>query len=139
MSAESLFKIYVDLTNSERQAIWARNGTLLFANVLAMNAIVFAGSRAPELRPTLCYAGIGLCVLWAALAIEGWRYFYKHMRATFVLGWPEQHLHPFREFKNRGLFQDTIFLLTMLLIAGVIAIYVIILRLPAGPTDPPAL
>jgi len=55
-------KSYVDLANSEKQAIWARHATMVVGNSLLINAV-----RDPQLSPVLnvilSFAGLFLCIL----------------------------------------------------------------------------
>jgi hypothetical protein len=105
----AVLKLYVDLVNSERQAIWARYATMVVGNSLIFNAIK------PGVRPSetvnlpsnatgilLCAAGILLCVVWAVMTRTGWNWYRKLITDAkklipesnpFVqLAQPDQHL-----------------------------------------------
>jgi hypothetical protein len=69
MTTETIFKAYVDLANSERQAIWARNASMLVANSFMLSAI--ANLHPAWLRDWFAVAGLILCVAWYFLMKRG--------------------------------------------------------------------
>jgi hypothetical protein len=70
MMTETIFKAYVDLANSERQAIWARNASMLVANSFMLSAI--ANLHPAWLRDWFAVAGLILCVAWYFMMKRGW-------------------------------------------------------------------
>jgi hypothetical protein len=94
--AKATLKLYVDLINSERQAIWARNAALLVANSFIINAIKSELARSePWLNLLFSFAGIAICVLWAIMTSVGWEYHNLLMRKAQELPVAPQLLNPF--------------------------------------------
>jgi hypothetical protein len=76
-----VLKLYVDLVNSERQAIWARYATMVVGNSLIFNAIILGGRTSETVNLPynaagilLCF-GIILCVIWTVMTWVGWNWF----------------------------------------------------------------
>src|SRR4051812_33523823 len=82
-SAEATLKLYVDLINSERQAIWARNAAMLVGNSFIINAIKSELARSePGLNLLFSLAGIAICGLWAIMTWAGWTWYHNLMLAA---------------------------------------------------------
>ena len=75
--AIAALKLYVDLVNSERQAIWTRHATMLVGNSILINAA--AGDLGSRTSICLSFLGLFLCVLWGIITWDGWYWFYKGM------------------------------------------------------------
>ncbi|MGQ0446576.1 MAG: RipA family octameric membrane protein [Beijerinckiaceae bacterium] len=82
----AVLKLYVDLANSERQAIWARYATMVVGNSLIFSAIfspIKPGVRTSETVNLpysaagilLCAVGFLLCLVWVAMTWVGWSWY----------------------------------------------------------------
>jgi hypothetical protein len=113
--AMAALKLYVDLANSERQAIWARTAAMLVGNSFIINAI----NSEPEdwLIPFFSVMGFILCIVWAIMTCNGWSWFYWSMRGGKNLPVPTQ-FNPFANLTGLDVYRsDKIFLCTMAVIA----------------------
>jgi hypothetical protein len=124
--AMATLKMYVDLANSERQAIWARNAAMLVGNSFIINAIKSEPAKSEAgLNLFFSVAGIAICILWAIMTWEGWTWFYKSIVDARKLPIVPQ-LNPFasygKNFPDRH--ADTIFKCTMTVIVIFSAMYV---------------
>src|SRR5712691_6225195 len=80
--AMASLKLYVDLANSERQAIWTRQATMLVANSLIVTAARSDAAKAVSGDALfLNGAGLALCVIWFIMIWDGYTWFYKSMEA----------------------------------------------------------
>ena len=118
-------KLYVDLANSERQAIWARNAAMLVGNSFVINAIKSEPAKTEAgLNLFFSVAGLSLCIVWGIMVWDGWGWFYKHMVAAKALPVPPQ-INPFADFKELGDWTtDRIFKCTMAVVIIFVLMYV---------------
>jgi|SRR5712671_4614178 len=78
--AMASLKLYVDLANSERQAIWTRHATMLVANSLIVTAARSDAARSGSGDALfLNGAGLALCIVWFIMIWNGYTWFYKSM------------------------------------------------------------
>lgn len=114
-------RFYVDLANSERQAIWVRHSTMIVGNSFIVGAIKSDPAAGPS---WLSGAGLCLCVAWAVITWVGWGWFYTVMRESkLVLSDPV--LNPFAGIENLGRRRrDTVFICAMVVIAIFSSVYV---------------
>ena len=115
-------RIFVELTNSERQEIWSRNAAMIIANAFILSASQAVNSG---LVLVLAITGFAMCLLWAIMTWSGWVCFYMYMRLAASFPTPDGQ-NPFSEimgdldFKSR----DVIFICSMLLIILFALVYV---------------
>jgi hypothetical protein len=120
-------KLYVDLANSEKQAIWARHATMLVGNSLIVNAV---RSDIAKLEPMttvfLNGAGLSLCIIWAVMTWTGWTWFYKCMAEGKKLNVPH---NPFKNIEDLPTIatraRDIIFICTMAVVVIFAAVYLV--------------
>jgi hypothetical protein len=128
--AVAALKIYVDLINSERQAIWARTAAMLVANSFILNAIRFQPGKVEAagvgLNPFFGYAGLFLCLLWGIMTWHGWTYFHKCIVEGSRLP-VDPCYNPLTKIKVIDRRSDTIFICTMLAVVTFVAMYVVTL------------
>ncbi len=123
--AMATLKLYIDLANSERAAIWSRNAAMLVGNSFIINAINSDAARASiALHLVFSFAGLIICVLWAIMTWNGWGWFYSYMRAANQLSLPLE-MNPFAKLANILRRKDTIFVCTMLVIATFGMVYIV--------------
>lgn len=121
---QAAVKLYVDLVNSERQAIWARNAAMLVGNSFIANSMKTSveGDSTP-LNVAFSLAGMAICLIWAVMTWRGWGTFHHlTLEARSIVPGP---LNPFSSSRNRikrG--HDVIFQCTMALIVVFFALYV---------------
>jgi hypothetical protein len=117
----AVVKLYVDLANSEKQAIWARQATMLVGNSILLSGI----SADKGSHQLFNFAGLGLCVVWAIMTYSGWSWFYKVMQDAKELV-PDPSLNPFAKIPQLARrLTDTIFLCAMAVVAIFAFVYVI--------------
>jgi len=117
-------KLHVDLANSEKQAIWARQASMVVGNSLLINAIEL--EKGSWIGSVLSVAGLFLCVLWGLMTWDGWGWFYKSILDAKKLPIPPE-LNPFSSLphKDKGnRHSDTIFKCTMTMIVLFGLIYI---------------
>src|SRR5688500_6546731 len=92
-------KLYVDLANSEKQAIWARHATMVVGNSLLINAVM----QKPEAWTNrfLNIAGLFICFLWTVMTWVGWDWFRKSLREGKALS-VHPSLNPFSTYDDIG-------------------------------------
>ena len=93
ISMTGLFNAHVTTINSERQVIWMRYNTMLFANSVIVNVL----GRKDVDRFTLwglSIVGIGLCCFWMLMLNHGWELFRRWNRNALRFSW--QNLEPER-------------------------------------------
>ncbi len=123
--ATATLKMYVDIVNSEKQAIWARHATMVVGNSLILNAI-----KQVKLEETLentyrffNFMGLLLCIVWLAIVCFGWRRCYQFMMDAKKLpacGAP----NPFNEFpKFEYWILDPIFICAICVVAIFASMY----------------
>ena len=118
--AYATLKLYVDLANSERQTIWARNASMLVGNSFIITAIRSnKATTDTSLSIAFSLCGILICVLWAIMVVHGWSHLYKHMNKARTLPVCCKG-NPYSEFENK-LHRDEIFLCAL----GVIFVFVV--------------
>jgi len=123
-------KFYVDLANSEKQAIWARHATMVVGNSLLINAI--ETEKGSGVGTMLSGAGLVLCGLWGIMTWDGWKWFYKPILDAQKLP-IKPELNPFSSFPHKGKgdrHSDTIFKCTMAMIVLFAFIYLAQLLAP---------
>ena len=126
--ALAALKFYVDLANSEKQAIWARHATMVVGNSLLINAV--RSDPFSWTNVSLCVAGLVLCILWGIMTWVGWTWFYKAMADANKLP-IDPLLNPFSSFPNLGdRRRDKIFMCTMAVIVIFGLVYVVALFAP---------
>jgi hypothetical protein len=106
----TVLKLYVDLANSERQAIWTRQMTMLLGN-----SVIFSAIKLGKLDKLANIAGLFLCLLWFVMTWYGWTYFYEPMNAAKQLPIASR-LNPFATTPTKR-HTDEIFLCAMLVVA----------------------
>jgi hypothetical protein len=76
----TVLKMHVDMSNGEKQAIWARHATMLIGNSLIINAVRSDAAKL-DAGTTLFLNGTGLalCVVWAVMTWQGWGWFRKSL------------------------------------------------------------
>jgi hypothetical protein len=122
--AKATLKLYVDLINSERAAIWARNAAMLVGNSFIINAIKSEPARSESgLNLLFSLAGIAICVLWFIMTWVGWAYSNKLMRKAEKLPVGDPQLNPFK-WVGPTTYRDWILWCTMALIVLFALMYV---------------
>ncbi len=96
---QAMLKIYVDLSNSERQAIWARTAAMLVANSFIINVIRIDPTKSETCVNLLfSLAGILICAAWTLMTWEGWNVFERYAQDAKALKIPSNplasHLDP---------------------------------------------
>lgn len=125
--AQATLKLYVDLTNSERQAIWARTAAMLVANSFIITAIRLGPANADAPSVTLfSWAGIGICLLWGIMAWRGWEIAHGYMEAANRLPLRPPS-NPFHHLGAVGFNGDYIFWCTIAIIGIFIVLYWVML------------
>lgn len=119
----STLKHYVDLTNSERQAIWARNASMLVANSFIISALRSDMAGNNSLNIAFSGAGVVICALWAVMIWQGWGHLYFYMDRAKALPLDAADI-PF-DPTAVGRFNDTIFWCTVLLIGVFTVMYLL--------------
>jgi hypothetical protein len=130
--AMAALKLYVDLANSERQAIWARHATMLVGNTLMLNA-ARPNAANPDAVSTLLFNGAGLllCVVWALMTWYGWGWFYDAMEKGNALP-VDKSLNPFANIPDISVRRkDSIFIFAMMVVAIFATVYFVNLWPPA--------
>jgi hypothetical protein len=119
-------KLHVDMANSEKQAIWARQASMVVGNSLLINAIEF--EKGSWTGSILSIAGLLLCVLWGIITSDGWKWSYKPILDAKKLPIPPE-LNPFSSFPHKGKgdrHSDVIFKCTMAMIGLFGLIYLVL-------------
>ncbi|MGH6825680.1 hypothetical protein [Methyloceanibacter sp.] len=86
----AVLQAYIDLINSEREAIWARHNALLVANSLIIGALAISPTALWENKWAalgMIGAGVLISAAWLLITVEGWSAMKRHAdRArTFAL------------------------------------------------------
>lgn len=117
-------RLYIDLSNSEKQAIWARHATMIVGNSLIINAIRTEPSTSSN-SIWFNVAGLGLCVVWAIMTWVGWGWFYKAMQDSIKLV-SDPLLNPFASFSNLASRRhDKVFICAMVVVGIFAFMYLI--------------
>ena len=122
----SALKLFADMSNAEKQAIWARHATMVVGNSLIINAIRTDVPK-PDAFNTLFLnaAGLLLCIVWFVMTWVGWGWFYKSMvDATKVSNDPM--LNPFASYPRLASRRsDTVFLCASAVVLIFASMYVV--------------
>jgi hypothetical protein len=92
----AVLQAYVDLINSEREAIWARHNALLVANSLIIGALAISptalwGNEWAALG--IVGAGLLISAAWLGITLQGWSAMKRHAeRATAFASAHFKHL-----------------------------------------------
>jgi hypothetical protein len=127
----AVFQTYVDLINSERETIWARNNALLVANSLILGAIVASPSGLWEQRwvaLSLLGAGLFITLAWGAITVAGWHVLERHVKIAASLSSPcfAKLPKPFSKGASHHHERGSIFILTLCMIGLFALIYVVL-------------
>ena len=77
----AVLQAYVDLINSEREAIWARHNALLVANSLIIGALAISPTALWENKWAalgMISAGAVISAAWLGITLEGWSAMKRH-------------------------------------------------------------
>lgn len=77
----AVFQAYVDLINSEREAIWARHNALLVANSLIIGALAISPTALWENKWAalgMISAGAIISAAWLGITLQGWSAMKRH-------------------------------------------------------------
>jgi hypothetical protein len=122
LPAKDSLKLYVDLVNSERQAIWVRHSTMLVAHAFLVNA----ASRGSDPTWILYGAGLLLCFVWFVMTWSGWGWFYRMMEQGQRLGVNPPSSNPFNNIEDLTCrWNDALFICANLVIIIFICVYVL--------------
>lgn len=133
---QATLKLYVDLVNSERQAIWARNAAMLVGNSFIANSMrTTAANGDSALNVAYSAAGIAICIIWTIIVWRGWGTF--HCLTLEARDLVPDPLNPFHGVRNRiRRSHDVIFQCAMALILVFFALYVFsLVRVVGGPSS----
>jgi hypothetical protein len=101
----------VDLANSERQAIWTRQATMLVANSILVNVAHDPAKTASGDALFLNVAGLALCLVWLAMICNGYSWFWDSMTKGKALPVVDPSLNPFAGMKDiSAWWKDVLFL-----------------------------
>jgi hypothetical protein len=81
----AVLQAYIDLINSEREAIWARHNALLVANSLIIGALAISPTALWQNKwAALAMIGAGLLisVAWLGITVQGWSAMKRHADLT---------------------------------------------------------
>ena len=121
LPAKDTLKLYVDLVNSERQAIWVRHSTMLIAHAFLVNSATSQGDDAWGLY----IAGIILCIVWFWMTWSGWGWFFEMMAQGQKVGVTPPSHNPFNNIKNLTIrWKDALFICANLVIIIFFGVYV---------------
>lgn len=77
----AVLQAYIDLSNSERETIWARHNALLVANSLIIGALAISPTALWENKwaaLALIGAGLLISVAWLGIMLQGWSAMKRH-------------------------------------------------------------
>ena len=77
----AVLQAYVDLINSEREAIWARHNALLVANSLIIGALAISPAALWQNKWAalgMISAGAIISAAWLGITLEGWSAMKRH-------------------------------------------------------------
>lgn len=77
----AVFQAYIDLINSEREAIWARHNALLVANSLIIGALAISPTALWENKWAafgMISAGAIISAAWLGITLQGWSAMKRH-------------------------------------------------------------
>ena len=77
----AIFQAYIDLINSEREAIWARHNALLVANSLIVGALAISPTALWENKWAafgMIGAGAIISAAWLGITLQGWSAMKRH-------------------------------------------------------------
>jgi hypothetical protein len=77
----AILQAYVDLINSEREAIWARHNALLVANSLIIGALAMSPAALWENKWAalgMISAGAIISAAWLGITLQGWSAMKRH-------------------------------------------------------------
>jgi len=77
----AIFQAYIDLINSEREAIWARHNALLVANSLIVGALAISPTALWENKWAafgMISAGAIISAAWLGITLQGWSAMKRH-------------------------------------------------------------
>jgi hypothetical protein len=80
-----LYSCYIQLINSERQAIWQRFAAMIMANSFLIGFLSKDNSQTVALSVTIC--GFAVTILWLLMTIRGWRHFFRLYQAAQAFSW----------------------------------------------------
>lgn len=121
----AVYHSHVDILNSERETIWARNNALLVANTLLIGLIFGQSITSPELKLIVSAVGFAVCAAWLMMTYRGWELLQKHVNnigsidTLGLVGVPNPYPPPFNA-------RETIYWTTMFVIAAFAILYAIL-------------
>jgi hypothetical protein len=117
----AVLKMHVDMSNGEKQAIWARHATMLIGNSLIINAVRSDAGTTLFLN----VAGLALCAVWAVMTWHGCGWFQKSLADGNKVPIAPA-VNPFADFSNPyRRWNDSIFLCAMSVVVIFAILYVI--------------
>jgi len=81
----AVLQAYIDLINSEREAIWARHNALLVANSLIIGALAISPAALWQNKWAalgMISAGAIISAAWLGITLEGWSAMKRHADLT---------------------------------------------------------
>jgi hypothetical protein len=122
----AVLKMHVDVSNGEKQAIWARQATMLVGNSLIVNA-AWSDAAKLDAGATLFLNGAGLllCLVWVVMTWNGWGWFHESLAGAKRVPIAPA-LNPFAGIPDPyRRWRDSIFVCALLVVAIFAGIYVI--------------